>query len=101
LALSLGYRKTFTDYLDDVSRNYVDQDLLRRKKGQTAVNQAYKGNLLPLGGPYPAAGTPRGDPSNDDAYYQMGVSLRFRIDARGRKSRTPSGGRTKTDCPKI
>jgi len=36
----IGWRFTFTDYLDDVSGNYVDRDMLRREKGNLAVTMA-------------------------------------------------------------
>ncbi|MBU3714265.1 MAG: hypothetical protein FGM46_04880, partial [Ferruginibacter sp.] len=75
----VGFRKTFTDYLDDVSTTYIDKDILVQKKGGSALAVAYKGNLVPNGGPYPADGTKRGDPTNNDSYYYIGVTLRFRI----------------------
>src|SRR5690606_23961809 len=34
LGLEIGYRKLFTDYLDDLSGQYVDETLLRNARGQ-------------------------------------------------------------------
>ncbi len=59
VGLEMGYRKLFTDYLDDVSSTYVDQGTLLAAKGQTAVDLAYRGDEVGSGA-YPAAKTPRG-----------------------------------------
>src|SRR5438067_3580590 len=40
LGLEFGYRKTFTDYIDDVSTVYVDEKALLNARGQTAVDLA-------------------------------------------------------------
>ncbi len=102
MAASIGIRKTNTDYIDDVSTTYVDKDLLLLNRSQTAVNLAYKGDLLPYGAPYPTAGTERGNPNDDDLYYFSGVSFRFRIDAKGRKRKTETGlMKARVTCPKL
>ncbi len=62
LAYEIGFRKTFTDYLDDVSTYYVDQAILQNAKGPLAVEMAYRGNELKGGAPYPPSGTKRGSP---------------------------------------
>src|SRR5260221_2243703 len=41
-----GMRKTFTDYLDNVSTPYVDRATLLAAKGRTAVEMAYRGGEL-------------------------------------------------------
>ena len=98
----MGIRKTNTDYLDDVSTTYVDENLLLQNRGSSAVNLAYKGNLLPYGSPYPAAGTERGNPNDYDVYYFTGASLRFRVDAKGRKRKTETRPmKASVDCPKL
>ncbi len=53
LAYEIGMRKTFTDYLDDVSGTYISQAALLAAKGPTAVELAYRGNELKDGAPYP------------------------------------------------
>lgn len=45
LSFEVGYRITFTDYLDDVSGNYVPQSVLVQYRGQQAANMADKSNL--------------------------------------------------------
>lgn len=102
IGLVFGIRKTFTDYLDDVSTTYIDKDILAQKKGTNAVKIAYRGNLLPNGEPYPPDGTKRGNPENKDWYYFAGLSLRFRIGPSVKKS-TPTFRikRAKVTCPTI
>ncbi len=105
LAAHISYQFTGTDYMDDVSTTYVDENILRQYKGQNGVNIAYRGNLLPGGAPYPAAGTPRGNPKNKDSYLLAGLSLRFRLDAKGRafqyEYRPGKLRRHKTSCPSL
>lgn len=105
LAAKISYQFTGTDYLDDVSTTYVDENLMRQYKGQNGVNIAYRGNLLPGGAPYPAAGTPRGNPKNNDGYLLAGLSIRFRLDAKGRaiqyEYRPGKLRRHKTSCPSL
>src|SRR5690606_3722723 len=38
ISLEYGIRKTFTDYLDDVSGYYVDTDILARENGTIAAS---------------------------------------------------------------
>ncbi len=44
LSAEIGFRYTFTDYLDDVSKNYVDLGVL---KSPLAQAMSYRGNELP------------------------------------------------------
>jgi opacity protein-like surface antigen len=73
VGLELGYRKTFTDYIDDVSTRYADMNTLLTAKGQQAVDVAYRGN-----GPYPAGGTLRGNEKYKDAYYFIELTFTWR-----------------------
>lgn len=43
LSFEFGYRVTFTDYIDDVSKNYVSPVILKDRKGPTAAELAYRG----------------------------------------------------------
>jgi opacity protein-like surface antigen len=79
VGLEAGFRKLFTDYLDDVSTTYVDQALLITNRGAKAAELAYRGNELKNGAPYPAAGTIRGGSTKKDWYYFTGLTLSFRI----------------------
>ncbi|MBW7840334.1 MAG: outer membrane beta-barrel protein [Chitinophagaceae bacterium] len=81
VGLEMGLRKTFTDYIDDVSTTYVDEFLLLSERGPKAVELAYRGGELPGGGPYPAGGDLRGGARSLDWYYFTGLTVSFRIDA--------------------
>ncbi|RYD80916.1 MAG: hypothetical protein EOP53_07375, partial [Sphingobacteriales bacterium] len=102
LAFEIGIRKTNTDYLDDVSTTYIDPNLLVQKRGGTAFNIAYRGDELAGGSPYPADGTVRGNPDNKDWYMFTGLSYRFSLQPKLRKSRyTYKPKRAKTSCPVL
>ncbi|MEO6540279.1 MAG: DUF6089 family protein [Ferruginibacter sp.] len=58
----IGFRKLFTDHLDDVSTNYVDSATLFAAKGARAVELAYRGDEVTGGPSYPADGSQRGNP---------------------------------------
>ena len=95
LAYEVGFRKTFTDYLDDVSNRYVDQTILQNAKGSDAVEMAYRGNELKGGAPYPPDGTKRGSPQYKDMYYYTGIRVSIAILSRN----DGFYGRGRTDCP--
>lgn len=77
VGLELGYRKTFTDYLDDVSTVYVDETALLNARGQTAVDLAWRGDEKG-GSTYPAAGVERGNPKHKDGYYYVALTFTVR-----------------------
>lgn len=83
VAIEFSQRKTFTDYLDDVSTSYADQNLLRAARGQESVDLAYRGDELPNGGSYPSAGDQRGTPTEMDWYYFVGVHAEFKLNCFG------------------
>jgi hypothetical protein len=74
-------RKTFTDYLDDVSSFYVDRDVLLQTKGAKAADLAWRADELAGNNPYPAHGEQRGTPTEMDWYYFFGLNVEFRISA--------------------
>ena len=71
----LGLRKTFTDYLDDVSGQYVDLDLLRQENGALASILSNR-SLDESGNQIPLTGEPRGS-SAKDWYVLTGVRLSY------------------------
>lgn len=79
VSVELGFRKLFTDYLDDVSTSYADPADLLAAKGQLAVDLSYRGDEMAGGNPnYPSKGTQRGG-ANKDNYYFTGIHLSYRI----------------------
>ena len=79
ISVEMSQRKTFTDYLDDVSSFYVDQNILLAERGPMAVSLAYRGDELPNGRSYPIEGTIRGTPSEMDWYYFFGISVEMKL----------------------
>ena len=96
VGVEVGLRKLFTDYLDDVSTNYVDQAQLLANRGQQAVSLAYRGNELKNGSPYPPAGNPRGGAKYKDWYYFSGINMSFRL---GSNHSSHYGSRSGIGCP--
>jgi hypothetical protein len=99
--ISLGWeismRKTFTDYLDDVSTTYVDELLLLAERGQTSVDLAYRGDEVKDGDlAYPADGTKRGSNKFKDWYYFSGITATIKIPSR---KFTLGKKRSGTGCP--
>jgi hypothetical protein len=76
LTAEYGFRKTWTDYLDDVSTTYVDASLLEREviDGDVAVRLSDRSGEVEAGY-VNAAGIKRGDDSLKDWYAFMNVSL--------------------------
>jgi Domain of unknown function (DUF6089) len=97
LSYEIGLRKTFTDYLDDVSSTYIDQTALASAKGAKAVEMAFRGDELKNGATYPAEGTIRGGSKYKDWYYFSGVTISIGLGKRRGFHGTDNG---RTDCPK-
>ncbi len=87
----LGFRKLFTDYLDDVSGTYADSSALFAGRGPLAVAAAYRG-AAKGGGNYPAGGTERGNPDQNDFFYSTTFRLSYELG--GLRS-----GKEKLGCP--
>jgi hypothetical protein len=76
LALEVGFRKIFTDYLDDVSSyNFADTALLRSARGPKAAEMAFRAGEIP-GSKYPITAQ-RGNPKAKDTFYT--ILLKFTI----------------------
>jgi len=81
IGFEFSQRKTFTDYLDDVSSFYVDKDVLLEARGPVAVELAYRGDELTGTNDYPAHGEQRGTASEMDWYYFAGVNIEIKLSA--------------------
>lgn len=90
ISLEYGVRKTFTDYIDDVSTVYYDNAALKKEKGPIAAYMAdpqlgqiiYPDNIFVTG-----AGQQRGDDTDNDAYIFAIVSVNYKVYYR-RKTRS-------------
>jgi Domain of unknown function (DUF6089) len=84
LGLEVIYRKTFTDYVDDVSTTYVGNAFYdsHLSPAQAAVAKRLADKSNNGGGGAPAYGQPgdkRGDSAQKDAYYTFGIKLGIRL----------------------
>lgn len=79
LGLEFGLRKTFTDYLDDVSNTYR-QDL-RQLDNNLAAQLSFRGDEVDEGDApnYPNGGSQRGNPKKKDWYVMFGLTLGINI----------------------
>lgn len=76
--LEWGLRRTYTDYIDDVSGTYVDRDLLALENGPLAATLADP-SLQGQQPVYPNAGRARGDADTRDWYQYTGLSITYII----------------------
>ena len=74
LQLEWGLRKTSTDYIDDVSGDYVDNSLLAFENGDLAATFADRSGTADSG---LNTGRSRGDSGTRDWYQYTGLSLTF------------------------
>ncbi len=82
IGLEFGVRKTFTDYIDDVSTSYYDNDKIKEINGETAAYLADP--TIENGGEHPnwtVGGQQRGDPTDKDAYMFMIINLTYKLRA--------------------
>ena len=101
VGIEFGYRKLFTDHLDDVSGHYVDQSALLAARGQKAVDLAYRGDEVGSG-PYPSPVVSRGNTDHKDGYYYIALTytVRYFFDKYKQIVGLPSGKKQKrVGCP--
>jgi len=78
IGLEWGYRKTYTDYLDDVSGTYVDNDLLAFENGPLAAELADR-SISPDGTDLNNTDSQRGNPETNDWYVYSGIILTYKL----------------------
>jgi hypothetical protein len=71
-AIEAGWRKTFTDYLDDVSTRYVDNASFTDPIAQQLADRRPE-----IGLPLRPAGSKRGEPTKDDAYMLFSARIEY------------------------
>ncbi len=77
LTFELNGRKTQTDYIDDVSTNFVDPALLVASKGPVAAQLADR-NISDIPG-FSSPGSIRGDPKNNDSFFFFCISYNIML----------------------
>jgi Domain of unknown function (DUF6089) len=104
IGIEVGLRKTFTDYLDDVSTSYPDHNDLLAARGQTAVDFSYRTDEIPGGDTnFPTKDTQRGGSTQKDIYYFTGLNIIFRPsfgDGGGGRNHS-FGKKGKFGCPTV
>jgi hypothetical protein len=76
VSIEWGMRKTYTDYLDDVSTTYADPDVLFATQGLVAVELADRSLVNP--GPV-NTNRQRGNETNRDWYSFAGLTITYKI----------------------
>lgn len=103
IGAEVGFRRTFTDYLDDVSGTYADYDELLQQNGPLAAALSSRTGELEVitddPSLRPVAGTQRGNAGVDDWYAIGGLTLSYTFYPRSGLGR----GSSKKDfgCPKF
>src|SRR5690554_5008430 len=86
LGIELVHRITFTDYMDDVSTVYFDNDIIRETQGELAAHFADpslgyyvddRGQEIPLNSTF--TGAQRGQPDENDAYFTLSLNAYYKI----------------------
>lgn len=73
VAIEAGYRKLFTDYLDDVSDSYPDLATL----SEPARSLSFRGQQDGLDAPIPSPGDGRGNPDSNDGYALLNLKVEY------------------------
>lgn len=77
-AVEFGFRKTFTDYLDDVSTIYVERQVLETGNGPLAYYMSDR-SLRPLGADGTNANMQRGETNRKDWYTFSALMLTWKL----------------------
>jgi hypothetical protein len=98
VSFEIIHRKTFTDYIDDVSTTFIDPALFSKylspAQAKIAVEMADKSPLRNVPGSGYGVNGKRGDPTQNDGYFTAGFKLAIRLGAGNER-----GWRNSTHCP--
>lgn len=94
LGIEMISRKTFTDYIDDVSTTYIDNNLFYSNLPLNTAVLAERMYDKTAGSQNRSGESKRGSPANMDSYYSGGIKLSFRIGGDGNT-------RNSMKCPKV
>lgn len=105
LSMELLYRKTFTDYIDDVSKKYIDPKSFAKYLSASDASLATKLSDKSIGIIYPGmtrypAGTQRGDLKDGDTYFSIVAKVGFRLGPIYESSFARRAAR-QTRCPSV
>jgi hypothetical protein len=94
IGFEILHRKTFTDYVDDVSKDFIDPSLFDKyltPEQSAMANQMFNRGFSNL--TRPTIGEPRGNPKNNDAFFSSILKFGWRLVS----DRTPQS----LLCPKL
>ena len=105
IAVELLYRKTFTDYIDDLSTDYIDPKYFDKYLApadaiiaREIFDKAFSGSVAGSPRFLSEPGYQRGNPKNMDAYFSFALKIGIRLgDSYGSESARNDAGKTK--CP--
>lgn len=105
LSTEVIYRKTFTDYIDDVSKNYIDPNNYNKYLSAADAALAYKLSDKSIGIIYPGmtrypADTQRGDNKDGDTYFSVVLKFGVRLGEIYENSFAKRAAR-QTRCPVV
>ena len=105
LGMEFLYRKTFTDYLDDVSKKYIDPKYFAKYLSATDASIASQISDKTIGIIFPGMtrwpeGSQRGDNKNADTYFSVVFKVGFRLGPIYESSFARSAAR-QTRCPSV
>lgn len=105
LSAEVLYRKTFTDYIDDVSTKYIDVNSYNKYLPAQEAALAYKLSDKSIGIIYPGmtrypAGTQRGDTKDGDTYFSVVMKIGLRLGEIYESSFAKRAAR-QTRCPVV
>lgn len=92
IGAEVGLRMAFTDYLDDVSKTYVEESLLLEQNPLSAALANRTGNLI-------EAGSVRGNNKVSDWYAFIGITLSRNFLDNGLVGSRGRARKSKTGCP--
>lgn len=101
LALEINHRMTFTDYIDDVSTDYVtdesvfdlNMDPTTASLAKALARRSAEQDPSGINSKVTAAGEQRGDPKDNDSYYTVTIRFSFYLDTDN------FGGGKRYGCP--
>lgn len=85
LGFEWGPRKTFTDYIDDVSGKYVDPVKLAAYKGGLSAVMSNPSKTKDA--PFDDVGKLRGNPNTKDWYFFYGITINFKLQGKPKECR--------------
>jgi hypothetical protein len=105
LSAEILYRKTFTDYIDDVSTKYIDPNDYNKHLSTQEASLAYRLSDKSIGIIYPGmtrypAGTQRGDNKDGDTYFSIVLKFGVRMGAIYESSFARRAAK-QTKCPSL